>query len=124
LAFADALALIVVIAGALAITALLRRMARAQAFRALGRGLGALQVAVWAATIVHALRVITGGLQGGPLLVAALVVGLVGLAALPLLRDVLGGLAFALEGRWSLGDDVRVGDVEGRITALGVRALH
>lgn len=124
LAFGDALALALVIAAALAITVLLRRMARAQALRGLGRGLAALLVAVWAATIVHALRVTTAGLQGGQLLVAALVVGLVGLAALPLLRDVLGGLAFALEGRFGLGDDVRIGEVEGRIIEVGVRALH
>jgi len=42
--------------------------------------------------------------------------------ALPLLRDVLAGLALVLEGRHRLGDDVRVDGHEGRIVALGLRS--
>jgi small-conductance mechanosensitive channel len=41
---------------------------------------------------------------------------------LPVLRDVLAGLALVLEGRHRLGDDVRVDGHEGRIVALGLRS--
>lgn len=48
---------------------------------------------------------------------------LIGVAvALPLLRDMLAGLALVLEGRHRLGDDVRVDGHEGRIVALGLRS--
>jgi small-conductance mechanosensitive channel len=51
-------------------------------------------------------------------LLAALVV-----AAMPLLRDLLTGVALALEHRHRIGDEVRLGEHEGRIVAFGIRGV-
>jgi len=48
---------------------------------------------------------------------------LFGVAALPLGRDLWAGLFASFEGRFRLGDDVRIGAVEGRVAALGVRSM-
>ena len=114
----------VALIGALALTTLLRRLGRARAFRRIHRALPAAQVLVWTAALGRAVAVLGAPLQGGSLVLGALVLGVVGLAALPLLRDVFAGLAFALERRWAVGDDVRIGAVEGRIIGLGVRSLR
>lgn len=42
--------------------------------------------------------------------------------ALPVLHDLVAGLALAIEGRHQIGDDVRVGAFEGRIIAFGLRS--
>lgn len=44
-------------------------------------------------------------------------------AGLPWLRNVFLGVVFAVEHRYRLGDDLRVGDLEGRFVAAGLRAL-
>lgn len=113
-----------VLVSAFALTALLRRMGRARAFRRLHRLLPAAQVLLWTAVLGRLFAALAAPLQGSALVVAALVLAVLGLAALPLLRDIVAGLAFALERRWAVGDDVRIGDVEGRIIGLGVRSLR
>jgi len=124
LALGDLVLVVLVVAAALALTALLRRMGRARAFRRLHRALPAAQVLLWTLVLARGSMTFVSRLEGGRLVLAALFLGVLSLAALPLLRDVFCGLAFALERRWAIGDDVRVGDVEGRITGLGVRSLR
>lgn len=53
----------------------------------------------------------------------AVLLTLLAVVALPLLRDLLAGLALALEGRAGIGDDVRFEAHEGRVTGLGLRSL-
>jgi hypothetical protein len=45
------------------------------------------------------------------------------LAALPLLRDLVAGVAIALEGLHRVGDEIRIGGHEGRIQAFGLRSV-
>jgi small-conductance mechanosensitive channel len=123
-ALGELLMTVVVVAAALALTALLRRMGRARAFRRLHRALPAAQVLLWTLVLARGSMTFMARLEGGRLALAALFLAVVSLAALPLLRDVFCGLAFSLERRWAIGDDVRVGEVEGRITGLGVRSVR
>jgi small-conductance mechanosensitive channel len=56
-------------------------------------------------------------------LARAVLLGLLGVAAVPIVRDMLAGLALALEGRVGIGDDVRVAPHEGRVVRFGLRSL-
>jgi hypothetical protein len=49
--------------------------------------------------------------------------GVAVVAGLPWLRNVFHGLVFALEGRHRVGDHLRVGDVSGRLVAIGTRGF-
>lgn len=52
-----------------------------------------------------------------------LLLGIVLLAALPLLRDLVAGVGLAFEARHRVGDDIRIGEHEGRILAFGLRSV-
>jgi small-conductance mechanosensitive channel len=53
--------------------------------------------------------------------IALLVV--LGVVTAPLLRDLLSGVVISFEGRYRLGDDIRVAELEGRVVALGLRSV-
>jgi hypothetical protein len=109
-------------ASALGLSWLLQRLGRMRAFVALWRWIPLLHVLLWALVVAVWLRrlIPDEGLHG---LAGAVLVGLVAIAALPWLRDLFHAVVFGLENRYRLGDDLRVGDVEGRLSAVGPRAI-
>jgi len=107
---------------ALGLSWLLQRLGRARAFAIVWRWIPIVHVLVWALVVAVWLRrlVPDEGLHG---LAGAIAVGLVALAGLPWLRDLFHAVVFGLEHRYRLGDDLRVGEVEGRLSAVGPRAV-
>lgn len=107
---------------ALGITWLLQRLGRARAFVIVWRWIPIAHVSIWGLVVAVWLRRLLpdSGMRG---LAGAVVVGLVAIAALPWLRDLFHAVVFGLEDRYRLGDDLRVGDVEGRLAAVGTRAI-
>jgi hypothetical protein len=115
--------LLVVVGAAMVLTWLVRRAALAPALQAWVRWLHPLVVLVWlgatALMTMLALRVETLAETAGRL--ALLVV--LGVVTAPILRDLLAGMVISFEGRHRVGDDIRVGTLEGRIAALGLRSV-
>jgi hypothetical protein len=107
---------------ALGLSWLLQRLGRARAFAIVWRWIPIVHVLVWALVVAMWLRrlVPDDGLHG---LAGAIAVGLVAIAGLPWLRDLFHAVVFGLEHRYRLGDDLRVGEVEGRLSAVGPRAV-
>jgi small-conductance mechanosensitive channel len=102
---------------------LVRRAARAPALRRWQRWFNPLVAAAWlVATWVVAQRLLAAPTLASTVGRVALVVVLLVLVA-PFARDVLAAAVISFEGRHRMGDDVRVGRVEGRIVELGLRAV-
>lgn len=116
--------LLLAVAGtAVVLTWLVRRAALAPALRPWVRWLHPLVVLTWlgaaALLTLLSLRVETLAETAGR--VALLVV--LGVVTAPMLRDFLAGMVISVEGRHRVGDDIRVGALEGRIVALGLRSV-
>lgn len=107
---------------ALGLSWLLQRLGRVRAFEIVWRWIPIVHVLVWALVVAVWLRrlIPDAGLHG---LAGVVLVGLVAIAGLPWLRDLFQAVVFGLENRYRLGDDLRVGDVEGRLSAVGPRAV-
>lgn len=111
-----------VVAVALAASVLTVRLGAAPALHRWQRWLHPAAVFGWAvATWLVGLRLLAADSLAETVARGLLLLIGVGVA-LPILRDVLAGLALVLEGRHRLGDDVRVDGHEGRIVALGLRS--
>jgi hypothetical protein len=115
--------LLAVVAAAGVLTWLVRRAALAPALQPWVRWLHPLVVLTWlgaaALLAMLSLRVETLAQTAGR--VALLVV--LGVVTAPMLRDLLSGMVTSFEGRHRVGDDIRVGALEGRIVALGLRSV-
>ena len=62
------------------------------------------------------------GLNLGPLIASAGVIGVaLGLGAQTLVRDILSGIFMLVEDQYGVGDQVKVGDVEGAVEKVGLR---
>lgn len=107
----------------LLVSFVLRRLAGVPGFRRVHPWIPLLHLAVWvplAWLLQHRLLPAATGPDAwtrGLWLLAVLVAGL------PWLRNVFLGVVFAVEARYRLGDDLRVGDVEGRFVGVGLRAI-
>jgi small-conductance mechanosensitive channel len=98
------------------------RIGAAVAVRRWQRQVHAVAVAAWLATgWLVGLRLVAG-VSASEVLTRAAVLLLAAVAALPILRDLLAGLAVVVEGRHRLGDDIRVEGHEGRIVGFGLRS--
>ncbi len=106
-----------------AISLLLRRISTVAAFRQFHPWIPLLHIAVWAPIVFILEGRLVPDFDGPRALGRALGLVVLAIAALPWLRSVFHGLVFALELRYHLGDDLQVGEVKGRVVALGVRAL-
>jgi small-conductance mechanosensitive channel len=106
-----------------AISLLLRRVARVAAFRQLHPWIPVLHIALWGPIFFILEGRLVPDFDGPRALGRGLFLVIFAIAALPWLRSVFHGLVFALELRYHLGDDLQVGGVKGRVVALGVRAL-
>lgn len=115
--------LLAVAGAAVVLTWLVRRAALAPALRPWVRWLHPLVVLTWVGAGVLltllSLRVDTLAEAAGRM--ALLVV--LGIVTAPMLRDLLAGMVVSLEGRHRVGDDLRVGALEGRIVVLGLRSV-
>jgi len=107
---------------ALGLTWLFRRMGRAPALSATHRFLPLAYVGCWTGVAWIWLRRLVPD-EGDHGIARAAGLGLLVVAAFPWLRDLFHAMVFGLENRYRLGDDLRVGEVEGRLVALGPRAL-
>jgi Mechanosensitive ion channel len=107
---------------ALGLTWLLQQVGRARAFVVVWRWIPIVQVSVWALVVAVWLRRLIPD-EGSHGMAGAIAVVLVALAGLPWLRNLFHAVVFGLENRYRLGDDLRVGDVEGRLSAVGPRAI-
>jgi len=116
-------ALATVLALAVALTLLAQRASGAPALRNWHRWLYPLVVLAWLASLwVVALRLMASASFAEFVARAILVAGLI-TAILPLLRDLLAGFAIAMEARFRVGDEVRIGHQEGKIVHLGLRSI-
>ena len=106
---------------AFACTWLLQRTKAAKAMRAVHRWIPLGQAAVWTALGALWLRRLLPDADHG--LARAAVVVLLAVAALPWLRNVVHGVVFGFENQFRLGDDLRIGEVEGRLSAIGAAGL-
>jgi small-conductance mechanosensitive channel len=107
---------------ALATTWLLRRMGRAPALAATHRWIPIVYVACWAAVAGLWLRRLVPD-EGAHGLARAAALVVLAVAALPWLRNVFHAVVFGIENRYRGGDDLRVGQVEGRLAAVSQRAI-
>jgi small-conductance mechanosensitive channel len=113
--------LLIVTSLALGFTWILRRASTARALVAVQRWIPLVQVAVW--TMVGAMWLRRLLPDDGRGLARGAVLLVLGVAALPWLRNVVHGVVFGLENRFRIGDDLRVGEVEGRLSAIGAAGL-
>lgn len=116
--------LVLVTALALALSWAIRRVVRARAFTSLRRWAPLLLAALWLAVLSLWLR--RSIPEEAQWIARAAIAGVLVLAALPWLRNVFHALVFGLEGRYRIGDDLRIGSVEGRLSAIhfGVLVLR
>lgn len=99
------------------------RAGAAPALRRWQRWLNLLAVSSWAsAAWLAGLRLLSSA-TGFELAAKSVMLLALFVAALPLTRDLLAGLAMAVEGRHRLGDDLRIDGHEGRLVHLGLRSI-
>lgn len=101
---------------------LLRRVVRARALSLARRWTHVVLVATWASVaLLWQRRLVPNESAHG--LVGLTVLVVVSLAALPWLRNLFHALVFSFEDRYRIGDDLRVGEVKGRLVAVGPRTV-
>jgi len=113
--------LIVLLAVALGFVAV--RVAAAVALRRWQRWLLPVAVLAWGVAAWRVGLALLSAATLGELGARALLLLVVALAALPLLRDVLAGVGLTFEARHRVGDEVRIGEHEGRIIGFGLRSV-
>lgn len=115
--------LALLVASGVAASWLLWRMGRVRSFVDLHPWLPVLHAGIWGSIVFFVLRAAFPEASGLRPYTRMGLVALLSLIALPWLRNVFHGLVFALERRYRIGDHLRVGTLEGRVVALGVRAV-
>ena len=115
--------LALLIASGVAGSWLLWRMGRVRSFVDLHPWLPVFHAGIWGAIVFFVLRAAFPEASGLRPYTRMGLVALLAIIALPWLRNVFHGLVFALERRYRIGDHLRVGSLEGRVVALGVRAV-
>lgn len=101
---------------------LLARVSRARAFAALRRWLPLALLVVWLGVVAIWLQRLIPD-EGAQWLVRAAILLTLAAAALPWLRNLVHAVVFGLEDRYRVGDDLRVGAIEGRLTAIHSRVV-
>jgi mechanosensitive ion channel-like protein len=115
--------LAVLLAGGVAGSWLLWRVGRVRAFAEVHPWLPVLHAGLWGLIVFFLLRAAFPEASGVRPYTRMGLVALLGIIALPWLRNVFHGLVFALERRYRIGDYLRTAGIEGRVIALGVRAV-
>lgn len=107
----------------LLISFVLRRLATVETFRQIHPWIPLLHLAVWVPLMWLLQHRFVPAATGAEWWSRGLWLLVFAVAGLPWLRNVFLGVVFAIEARYKLGDDLRVGDVEGRLTGIGLRAI-
>lgn len=107
---------------AIAASWLLARVSRARAFASTRRWTPMLLVLIWVGVVALWLRGLIPD-EGAHGFARAAVLIVIAVAALPWLRNLFHAVVFGFENRYRLGDDLRVGEIEGRLIAIGSRAV-
>jgi small-conductance mechanosensitive channel len=89
-----------------------------------GRWMPVVYVLIWSATLTVVTLLYASEIAGHWLLIAWLVFIVLAVASVGWLRGVASGIALAVEKRLSLGDAIRLGDIEGEVVAFGVRSVR
>lgn len=111
------------IAAGVVVSYILRRLARVPAFRRIHAWIPLLHLAVWLPLVWLLHGRLLPALDGPTGMARALLLAAVLVAALPWLRSLFLGVVLAIENRYKIGDDLRVGGVQGRLVRVGLRAL-
>jgi potassium-dependent mechanosensitive channel len=105
-------------------TLLLRKVARAPALQRWARWSNPVIVAGWLGLAgLVAWRVLSVADTWNAVVARGAAIVVMAVIVAPLARDLVGAAIIGLEGRYRAGDDLRVGPHEGRIAALGLRAV-
>jgi small-conductance mechanosensitive channel len=115
--------LALLIAAGVAASWLFWRMGRVRSFGDLHPWLPVFHAGIWGLIVFFVLRASFPEATGVRPYTRMGLFALLAIIALPWLRNVFHGLVFALERRYRIGDHLRVGALEGRVVALGVRAV-
>ena len=107
----------------LVVSYVLRRLAALPSFRRLHPWIPLLHLATWLPIVWLLQSRLLPALDGPRAVTRLFALAVLALAAVPWLRNLLLGVVFALEARYRLGDDLRVGAIEGRLVAVGLRAV-
>lgn len=112
-----------VITSAVAASWSLRRIGRVRALVHFQPWIPLVHIAVWCGALWLLFRPALADPSAGRayLWLAALTVFVI--AGLPWLRNVLAGLVVVIERRYRVGDDLRVGELSGRIISFGMRSV-
>ena len=111
------------VAAGLVVSFVLRRLAALPSFRQVHPWIPLLHLAVWLPLVWLLQSRLMPTLEGPTALTRGLLLAVLLVAALPWLRCVVLGVVFAIEARYKIGDDLRVGATEGRLVAVGLRAI-
>jgi hypothetical protein len=107
----------------LLVSLVLRRLQRVPGFRRVHPWIPLLHLAVWLPLVWLLQHRLVPTATGTEAWTRTLWLLALAVAGLPWLRNVFLGVVFAIEGRYRLGDDLRIGDLEGRFVAVGLRAI-
>lgn len=111
------------LAAGLLASLVLRRLAGVPALRQLHPWIPLLHLSVWLPLGWLLQDRLMPALDGPTAVTRALLLGALLVALLPWLRCVVLGVLFALEARYKIGDDLRVGAAQGRLVGVGLRAI-
>lgn len=107
----------------LLVSLVLRKLSTAEAFRQVHPWIPLLHLAVWLPLAWLLQHRFVPAATGADWWSRGLWLLVLAGAALPWLRSVFLGIVFAVEARYRIGDDLRVGDIEGRLVEVGLRAI-
>ncbi|PCC72856.1 Mechanosensitive ion channel [Nannocystis exedens] len=107
----------------LLVSFVLRKLATVEAFRQVHPWIPLLHLAVWLPLVWLLQHRFVPAASGADWWSRGLWLLVFAVAALPWLRSVFLGVVFAVEARYKIGDDLRIGDVEGRLVGVGLRAI-
>ena len=111
------------VAVGLVVSFFLRRLATVETFRQVHPWIPLLHLAVWGPLVWLLQHRLAPAATGPDAWSRGLWLLLLVIAGLPWLRSVFLGVVFAVESRYKIGDDLRIGDIEGRLTGVGLRAI-
>ena len=86
----------------------------------IGTFYGTINFIIWAVAILMILSEL--GINITPILASLGIVGLaVGMAAKDIIADFISGIFILLEGQYYIGDEVKIGDIEGKVKEITLR---
>lgn len=116
--------ILAIVLGTLVFSLLLRRLGQIKASTRLRRWIPLLHVTAWCLAAIAAMFAYATQLPDYWFAVIGIFVFLVGLASVGWLRSVAAGITLAAEGRLRVGDNIKIGAIDGEITVFGLRSVR